>query len=387
MTIFNNSHYDAVIVGARCAGAATAMLLARQGARVLIVDRSREIGDTLSTHILMRPAVAMLHRWGLLDRIIEADTPLVQRTQFHYESQVLDIPIKPADGLDGLYSPRRWLLDRVLCDAAEEAGAELHTGVSCDSVLRDATGRVVGISLRSSDGEAHAVSADIVIGADGRQSIVAREVGAKVIASSDDRSATYYGYFDGIPNEGYRWYYGKGIAAGLVPTTNGAHCLFTSCLPEELQTRFGSEPLAGMTTMLAHWDAPLAAELAERGPIDRLRRYPGAPGHILACSGDGWALVGDAGYFKDPASAHGITDAFLDADRLSRALGRTPGNASSYQVERDRFAPELFRITQRMASLKWEIPELQALHMQLNACMKHEAAALEGPSVRESIAA
>ena len=118
--------YDVVVVGARAAGAATAMLLARRGLRVLAVDRGAYGTDTLSTHALMRAGVFQLAAWGLLERIEAADTPRVRRTVFHYEDEVIDIPIKPRDGVPGLFAPRRTVLDRVLVDAAVEAGADVR---------------------------------------------------------------------------------------------------------------------------------------------------------------------------------------------------------------------------------------------------------------------
>ncbi len=116
--------YDVIIAGARCAGASTAMLLARQGLRVLVVDPTRRGSDTLSTHALMRGAVLQLHRWGVLDDIRAAGTPPIRKTTFHYGDEDLEIPINPRDGIDALYAPRRTVIDVVLLDAAEAAGAE-----------------------------------------------------------------------------------------------------------------------------------------------------------------------------------------------------------------------------------------------------------------------
>ncbi len=372
---FNHKTYDALIIGARCAGAATGMLMARNGARVLIVDREAQIGDTLSTHALMRPAVTLLDQWGLLDQIKAGGTPAVLNTHFHYGSEHIDVPVKPMGNADGLYAPRRWLLDRVLQDAAVEAGAELRTGTSFVSLVKDTAGRVIGADLRSQNGEITRVHARTVIGADGRQSSVAVAVGAKTIVTSPTSSATVYTYVAGLPNEGYRWYYGDGIAAGLIPTTDGMHCLFTSCVQDSFKARF-KDPFAGAMNILATWVPDIAADLTARGPAERMRRFPGAPGHIRDSAGPGWALVGDAGYFKDPATAHGITDAFLDANRLAHALAINPGDASGYQVERDWIAPTLFELTHKIASLDRDFDQLKALHMELNLCMKAEQQAL-----------
>src|SRR5580765_1213789 len=125
-----SSRYDVVVVGARPAGAATAMLLARAGLRVLVVDRGRYGTDTLSTHALMRGGVLQLHRWGVLDAVVGAGTPPVRRTTFRYGGEEIVIPIKASHGVDALYAPRRTVLDRLLVDAAVEAGAEVRYGVA-----------------------------------------------------------------------------------------------------------------------------------------------------------------------------------------------------------------------------------------------------------------
>src|SRR4029453_12858161 len=120
------------------AGAATAMLLARRGLRVLAVDRGAYGTDTLSTHALMRAGVLQLARWGLLDRIEAAGTPRVRRTVFHYPDDVVDIPINPAADVPALFAPRRTVLDRVLVDAAADAGADVRHRVRLVDLLRGA---------------------------------------------------------------------------------------------------------------------------------------------------------------------------------------------------------------------------------------------------------
>lgn len=385
--VFSRPHYDAVIIGARCAGAATALLLARAGARVLLVDREDGSQDTLSTHALTRPAVSLLKDWGLLDRITGAGTPLVSQTRFQYGQEVIDVPVQPEGGVPGLYAPRRWLLDRALRDAAWEAGVELHTGVTLVGVQKQLNGRVCGVSLRLKSDAVEPVSAGIVIGADGRQSSLAELVGARSIMHSDTRAACIYSYVDGLPNEGYRWFFGDRISAGLIPTNDGAHCFFAACDPRAMRQWFNFDAFGGAVQMLSHWDADLAAELAARGPIERLRRYAGAPSHLRDCAGPGWALVGDAGYFKDPATAHGITDAFLDAQRLADALSLTPGDARAYQAARDHLAPRMFTLTQQIASYDWNLDQLKQLHMSFNACLKQEQLELSGGGTVQTLAA
>src|SRR5438445_616320 len=132
-----DTHYDVVVVGARCAGAATAMLLARNGLDVALVDRAPAAGtDTLSTHALMRAGVIQLQRWGLLDQVVAAGTPAIRRTVFHYGDAATTVALKPFGGVDALYAPRRTVLDPLLVDAARDAGADVVFGMSVTGVGR-----------------------------------------------------------------------------------------------------------------------------------------------------------------------------------------------------------------------------------------------------------
>src|SRR5215475_9957929 len=137
--------FDVVIIGARCAGAATALLLARAGARVLVVDRALQGSDTTSTHALMRGGILQLHRWGVLPAIVAAGTPPVHSTTFSYSTQEVTVAIEPRYGVDALYAPRRRVLDRVLVDAAVASGAEVEYGVKVEDLIRDDAGRVCGV--------------------------------------------------------------------------------------------------------------------------------------------------------------------------------------------------------------------------------------------------
>jgi 2-polyprenyl-6-methoxyphenol hydroxylase-like FAD-dependent oxidoreductase len=296
----------------------------------------------------------------------------VERTAFVYGDDVVDIPIKPFGRAEGLLAPRRLVLDRMLAAAAQEAGAELHTGVTFEAVTRKPSGRVDGALLRV-DRETVRVCGDIVIGADGRMSAVAQAVAAPTLVESQARAATCFGYFDGLPNEGYRWFYDAGIAAGVIPTNGGQHCVFVSCPPERLRQHLAGGAAEGMAGVLARWDENAAGLVRRQGQAARFRRFAGAPGFLRAVAGPGWALVGDAGYFKDPSTAHGITDAFLDAQRLASALQASPADGASYQGRRDAHARPFFDVTQSIASFDWNLTGLRALHMRLTECMKAEA--------------
>ena len=155
-------HYDVIIAGARCAGAATALVLARAGARVLLVDRQARGSDTMSTHALMRGGVLQLARWSLLTRLQSEGTPPIGVTTFHYGPESVPVAIKPEHGVHHLYAPRRTVLDRVLVEAAEVAGAEVRHGILLCHLQSDPSGRTVGASLRDGSGEEASVRADFV---------------------------------------------------------------------------------------------------------------------------------------------------------------------------------------------------------------------------------
>ena len=192
--------YDAVIVGARVAGAATALLLARRGHRVLVVDQDHPGRDTLSTHALMRAGVVQLQRWGLLDAVIAAGTPPVRRVTFRYRDTT--VPINVAEPL---YAPRRTVLDPMLVAAAQDAGAEFAFGVRVDDVMRDAGGRVTGVRGRRRGGGPFTASATTTIGADGRNSLIAHSVDAHTTRTRAAAGAVLYGYWSNVTVSDYEW--------------------------------------------------------------------------------------------------------------------------------------------------------------------------------------
>ncbi len=378
--------YDAIVVGARCAGAATAMQLARGGMKVLVADRDRPGTDTMSTHALMRGAVIQLDRWGLLDRLLATGVPEVTSTRFAYGDDVVEVDIRPSHGTQSLIAPRRFVLDRMLAEAAEDAGAKVVYGTSFVDVLRSPTGRVAGATFDGPGRRQH-VTAPIVIGADGRRSTVARRVSAQTRQTTKNATLCIYAYFDGLPNQGYRWYYRDALGVGAIPTHHGAHCIFASADPAKarrLVRSYGAE--GALRHLVAEADGDLASQMDAGAMAERPVIYGGEPGFLRDAVGPGWALVGDAGYFKDPLTAHGITDAFRDAECLSRTIlsGRP---MSEYQKARDEHSQELFALTDRIAALDWSLEELKSMHKDLNRIMKAEQAVIAGETRTMPIAA
>ena len=368
---------DVVIVGARCAGAATALLLARAGARVLVVDRGAYGTDTLSTHALMRGAVMQLHRWGVLPAVVATGTPPVTSTTFDYEHDRVTVPIEPKYGVEALYAPRRLLLDGLLSAAAVESGAEVAYGVRVDGVVRDGHGRVCGIAATSRSGGPLRIEADLVVGADGLYSTIAQSVGAERLVEGSHASGTLYSYWEGLPADGYEWVFRTFGSVGAIPTNNGATCVFASLPADRFRGQIRGDAVAAYLRLLREVSPAFAARLTGAARVEAVRGFGGQRGFIKRAAGAGWALVGDAGYFKDPATAHGITDALRDAELLARAaITGTAAAFDDYQATQLHLSRRLFEVTDEVASFQWTSAGVQALHREFSHEMSREAKAL-----------
>ena len=365
---------DVVIVGARCAGAATALLLARAGARVVVVDRGRFGTDTLSTHALMRGAVLQLHRWGVLPAIVSG-TPAVTATTFSYRHEDVTVPIEPKYGVEALYAPRRTLLDGLLSAMAVESGAEVIYGVTMDGLVTDADGRVRGITAIAG-GQRHTIEADLVVGADGLYSTVARHVGAEPVVTGRHAAAVLYSYWTGVNETNYRWVFRQDGSIGAIPT-NGGTCVFVSVPAPQFKDRVRGNATEAYHRLLHEVCPEFDARLEGATRVEAVHGFGGHPGFIKRSTGPGWALVGDAGYFKDPATAHGITDALRDAELLARAVlaGTTPA-MEQFEATRLELSRRLFEVTDEIASFGYSDVRLQALHRDFSREMSREVHAL-----------
>jgi len=357
--------YDAIVVGARCAGSPTAMLLARRGYRVLLVDRASFPSDTLSCHFLHQPGVASLERWGLLGEVERSGCPPVR-------SQILDVgpfALKgapaPAGDVTEAYAVRRIVLDKILVDAAAAAGAEVRERFSVDELVVDG-GRVKGIRGREAGGAAVSERARIVVGADGRNSLVARSVGAPSYDEHPSLTCAYYSYWSGVEMDAAELYTRPGQMIIGAPTNDGQVFVIVYWpTPEFHRVRADNEGSFAEALELA---PALAKRIRGGTRTERFRGTGVLPSFYRRPYGDGWALVGDAGYHKDPITALGMTDAFRDAELLAEAIdaglcGRQPLAEAlvGYERRRNEATAETYRTTNQFARLEPPPPEMQPL--------------------------
>ncbi len=381
------SRYDIVVVGARPAGAGTALLLARQGASVLMIDRGRHGTDTLSTHALMRGGVLQLARWGVLPRIVAAGTPPVRQATFIYGDDALAVAVKPRDGVDALYAPRRTVLDRMLVDVAAEAGVDVAYGVRLTDLLRRHDGRVNGIVTTGEDGTVRARRGG---GGDRRRRLAIADGTTGRRANDEKRPMG--------DRQCLRLL--EGPAGGRLSLVLSAraerrrhsdqrrshvrvHLDPGGSIRRALQARCGG----GYQHVMQQAGPDLAEGMRQAALEGALHGFPGQIGFCRQSAGPGWALVGDAGYFKDPLTAHGITDALLDAEYLTRAVQEgTDAALAAYEAGRNERTRELFEVTDRIASFTWTLDEARALHKRLAEAMSAEVKALLATTLEEATA-
>ena len=341
------------------------MLLARAGRRVLLIDRATFPSDTVSTHAIHPPGVAALRRWGLLERLGSTGCPPWSRYSYDFGPFTISGTPRPADGdVARAYCPRRTVLDKLLLDAAAEAGAEVREGFAVEELVF-VDGAVTGLRGHGRGGSTVAESARVVIGADGRNSMVAKAVEAERYDGVPAAAVWYYTYWSGLPTEDAEIYIRPDRGWVVAGTHDGLTLVGLGWPIAELGTNRKDIEGAYMRTL------ELVPAFAERvRAATREARFAGTsvPNFFRKPYGRGWALVGDAGYTKDPVTAYGIMDAFLGAERLSEALEEWFSGSRSfdeamaeYQSERDEHAAPGYHLTCDLATLQLPPPDLQRL--------------------------
>lgn len=326
--------YDVVVVGARCAGAATAMLLARAGYKVLLLERAKFPRDTLSTHYIHQPGVDRLEAWGVLDAVQDSGCPPITHAVSVVDGERIQGWAAPTGtGSNVAYAPRRHVLDTLLAEAAARSGADFRESCSVTELLVT-DDRVTGVRYQAAGGASTVASARLVIGADGMSSTVARLVNAEEYAVNPKITCAYYSYWEDVP-AGFEFYHSSQGAVGAIPTHDKL-TMVAAYFPQSEFARVRADPMAGYLDALRA--VPEFYEQVEgRQPVERLRGTGNQLNYFRTATGPGWALVGDAGHHQDSVSARGITNAFRQAELLANCL---VDNGEDFDTGLRRFASE-----------------------------------------------
>ncbi|HVW45195.1 MAG TPA: NAD(P)/FAD-dependent oxidoreductase, partial [Amycolatopsis sp.] len=333
-------------------------LLARQGHRVLVLDRATFPSDTVSTHYLHQLALAKLRDWGLYDRVVGTGVTPIKELNFTYTGIDIRGFADPIQGIDTVYCPRRTVLDGILVDAAREAGAEVIEKFTVSDLVFDGD-TVAGVRGREAGGPEQEFRARIVVGADGANSVVARKVAAETYRHVPAAGFVYYSYFSGL---GWGMHHRTGFGEqqfGTWPTNDGLN-LLAIIRPRERFGEFRADPERHFQDVFDDIDPEMGKQLREEGNREepwRPMRYP--DNYYRRSAGAGWALVGDAGYHKDPFTGWGITDAFKYGEVLAGKLhSALAGEVSmdealaGYEKIRDAESAGTFKLTCSLATLR-----------------------------------
>jgi flavin-dependent dehydrogenase len=346
--------YDVIIVGARCAGSATARLLAGGGLDVLVVDRAAFPSDTLSTHWLHEPAVAFLRDWGLLDAVFASGAPPINLMSLDVGPFVLQGSPAGTGEVPAL-APRRTVLDSILVEAARDAGAEIRESFSVHELVHSGDGRVTGI--RGGPGSGTVETAGLVVGADGLHSLVARTMAGEAYNERPSLTCTYYAYWSGLPTKGVEIFLGDRVAWGAIPTNDDLTTVVLSWQHRRFQEFRRDVTGNYLATLRSHPE--FADRLAAARMESRIVGTADLPNLYRRPFGPGWALAGDAGHHQDPCTAQGITDAFRDSQLLAEAILKgfdqgadLDGELAKYEAARNQATRPLFDFTCMMAEME-----------------------------------
>ena len=356
LTVKPMSSYDVVVVGARCAGSPLAMLLARAGHSVLLLDRAWFPSDTMSAHWVLKPGIELLAQWDLLPELVATGCPPISRISVETAATTVSAVPTDTDGVALTFAPRRTVLDGLLVDSARAAGAEVREGFSVrDVVVED--GAVRGVRGQYGEGREVTERARVVVGADGRGSTIARAVRSSLVEDRGALAATSYGYWSGVPVDGVRSFVQGRMVVSMWPT-NDDLTVISLTFPRSDFTAHRDAAERNYLRWL-HRVPELADRIGTGRREGRLHTAAGLRNLFRRACGPGWALAGDAGHHKDPVTAQGISDALTDADALASALhsgltGTTSidGALAGYEARRDATRRAAFEFTCRAAAAR-----------------------------------
>lgn len=365
-------NYDVIVVGARCGGSPTAMLLAQKGYRVLLLDKSRFPSDVLSAHYIHHTGVGMLEKWGLLERVAACGCPPIYRlyvdlgehlrSTIDYEKGAVEfngceISPPPISPRRPAYAPRRRFLDTILLESAIAGGAQFRESFTVKDLIFD-HGRVTGVVGSSESGTSERIHGRIVVGADGRYSTMNKILNPITYHETPSHTIAAHSYWSGLDLNGMEAYFREGICAHVTPTNDGLACVGLSVARDRCESNFMHHLEDNFYRYIGQ--LPELKKRLENGK--REESFVGTdfiPNYIRRCFGDGWALIGDAAYNRDPIMGQGISEAFRQAELLAKAIdetlsGERPTEEAlrDYQDARDRFAIPMFNAAAELSQLK-----------------------------------
>jgi 2-polyprenyl-6-methoxyphenol hydroxylase-like FAD-dependent oxidoreductase len=362
--------YDTIIVGARCAGSALGLLLARRGYRVLLIDRATFPSDMpMSSHFVHQRGVACLARWGLREQVVATKSPPVSHVAIDVGLFTLAGTAPPVDGEPYAFAPRRLLLDDLLVRAATQSGAELREGCAVEHLLFQ-NGQVTGVHAATPHGTTFLESARLVVGADGPASRVAAEVRAAEYHTQPAQQGTAWRYWHDVPLTGVEIYLRDFEGVYAFPSSGGTVVGANWSID---RFRSARHDIAANYVALLHRVAPQLAERVAHARRADERLYLGSTRNFVRTAyGPGWVLLGDAHYKKDFCTAQGITDAFSDAERLANAIDQGLGGRymlsealAEYARQSVEWALPFYDLTCQMATFAPPPPDMLALYMAL----------------------
>jgi flavin-dependent dehydrogenase len=361
--------YDAIVVGARCAGAPIGMLLAQRGYKVLLIEANTLPSDMpMSTHLIWQSGAARLLRWRLLDRIVEGNCPAIRKWELDFGPIKLVGEPVGRDGILDAYSPRRIILDRILVEAAIAAGAELLAGTKVTDLLHEGDS-VIGVRAIA-NGIAFEERARITIGADGRNSVVAKAVRAPSYNDIPPLQGTYFAYWRNLPIAGGELYVRERRCVYAWPTNNWLTLVGVNWAVVDFPA-VSVDIRGNYIDVIASCAPGLGRRLAVSTQEGRF--IGGAVSNFMRKPfGRGWALVGDAGLTMDPCTAAGINNAFRDVEILTEAIdeglsGRKPmlEALALYHSRRDEGAAPIYQFACQLAPFAPPSPDMLQLFAAL----------------------